>query len=61
VEGQFDRPGHIGDVGEVAALAVVAIDDDRLASLDLATERFQGEIAALAGNADGEDSQCEEA
>ena len=44
---QFNRPGHIGNVGEVAALGAVAIDDDRLARLDAATERFQGKIGAL--------------
>ncbi|MEI6676730.1 MAG: hypothetical protein WCO57_16285 [Verrucomicrobiota bacterium] len=31
---QFDRPGHVGNVGEVAALAAVAVDDDRLARLN---------------------------
>ena len=31
---QFDRPGHVGDMGEVAALAAVAVDDDRLARLE---------------------------
>ena len=44
---QFDRPGHVGNVGEVVALGAVAVDDDRLARLDPATERFQGEIGAL--------------
>ena len=31
LQGQFDRPGDVVDVGEVAALAAVAVDDDRLA------------------------------
>jgi len=37
---QFDRPGHVGNVGEVAALAAVAVDHHRLARLDLAAECF---------------------
>ncbi len=61
MEGQFDRPGHILDVGDVAALAAVAVDDDLLARVDLAAERFQGEVWALAWTPDGEEPQGEEA
>jgi hypothetical protein len=39
-------------VGEVAALAAVAVDDDRLACLDLAAEVLQGKVGALAGTPD---------
>ncbi|MCU0751067.1 MAG: hypothetical protein MUF13_16130 [Akkermansiaceae bacterium] len=57
VERQFDCPGNILDVGEVAALAIIAVDDDRLARLNLATESFQSEVGALAWPPDGEEPQ----
>ena len=60
VDRQFDRPGHILDVGEVAALATVAVDDDRLARLDLAAEVLQSEVWALAWTPDREEPQGEE-
>jgi len=58
---QFDRPAHVGNMGEVAALAAVAVDDDRLARLDPAAERFQGQIGALSRPPDREEPQGEEA
>ena len=61
VDRQFNRPGHILDVGEVAALAAVAVDDDRFARLDLAAEVLQGKVRALAVTPDGEEPQGEEA
>ena len=45
---QFDRPGHVGNMGEVAALGAVAVDDDWLARLDPAAEGFQGKVGTLA-------------
>ena len=58
-EGQFDRPGHIHDVGEVATLATVAVDDDRLTCLDPPAEALQGKVGSLAGSPDGEEPQGE--
>jgi len=58
---QFDRPGHIGNVGEVTALAAVAVDDDRLARLDPAAERFQGKIGPLPRSPNREEPQRHEA
>ena len=60
-EGQFDRPGHVGNVSEVAALATVAVDDDRLPSLDPAAERFQGKIGPLSRSPNREKPQRHEA
>ena len=60
LQGQFDRPGDVVDVGEVAALAAVTVDDDRLARLDLAAECLQGDVVALAGTPDGEEAQGDE-
>ena len=57
----FDRPGHVGNVGEVAALAAVAVDDERLARLDAATERFQGKIGPLPRSPDREKPKRHEA
>ena len=59
-EGQFDRPGDVGNMGQVATLAAVAVDDDRLARLDLAAEGFQREVGPLAGAPDREEAQGEE-
>ncbi len=58
---QFHRPGDIGHVGQVAALAAVSIDYQRLACFDPATERFQGKVGALTGSPDREEPQGEEA
>ncbi len=60
-DGQSDRPGHVGNVGEVAALGAVAVDHDWLAHLDPATERFQGKIGALSRPPDREKPQGNEA
>ena len=59
-EGKFDGPGDVGNVGQVAALAAVAVDDDRLARLDLAAEGFQREVGPLAGAPDREEAQGDE-
>ena len=59
-EGQFDRPGDVGNMGQVATLAAVTVDDDRLARLDLAAECLQGDVVALAGTPDGEEAQGDE-
>ena len=48
VQRQFHRPGHIRDVGEVAPLAPVAVDHQRLARRDPAGERIQSQVGALA-------------
>ena len=57
---QFDRPGHILDMGEGAALVAVAIDDDRLTALDLAAKRFQREVVVLAWTPDGKEAHGDE-
>lgn len=59
-ERQFDRPVHVGHVGEVAALAAVAVDGDRLPGLDPSAEGLQGEVGPLAGSPDREEPQRDE-
>ena len=54
---QFHRPRHIRDVGEVAALPPVAVDDERAACHNPACERLQGQVGALAGSPDREKPQ----
>ena len=58
---EADRPGHVGKVGQVAALAAIAVDNDRLVLLDLAAERFQGQVGPLAVTPHREEPQGEEA
>jgi hypothetical protein len=47
-------------MGQVAALGAVAVDDDRLARLDPAAERFQGKVGALSRSPNREEPQGEE-
>jgi hypothetical protein len=58
---QSHRPGHVGNMGQVAALGVVAMDDQWFACLDPAAEVLQGKVGALAGSPDREEPQGEEA
>ena len=60
VSGQ-DALSIVGYVGEVAPLAAVAVDDDRLARLDPAAERFHGKIRPLSRPPDGEEPERHEA
>ena len=60
LQGQFDRPGDVGNMGQVATLAAVTVDDDRLARLDLAAEVLEGEIVALPWTPDREEAQGDE-
>lgn len=61
VEGQFDGASHVGNVGEIPALAAVAVDDHRLARLDPAAESLQGKVGTLAWTPDGDEPQAVEA
>ena len=58
---QSHRPRHVGHMGQVAALGAVAIDDDRLARLDPAAERFQGKVGPLSRSSNREEPKGEEA
>lgn len=61
VDGQFDRTHHIENMGEIAALGSVSIDDDGLPLFDPSAECFHGQVRALSWPPNRKESQRDEA
>jgi len=61
MERQFDRPGNILDVGEVAALAAIPVNRHRLSCHHPEAKRFQGKIGPLSWPPDRKEPKCQKA